>query len=345
MFEVRDLVLKRNSHQDSCHEKFKAKYLGPYRIRGKTDNGNILLCDRYLHDLKKSIHPSQLVKFYENKMYKVDKKCSIPAGHMSSNDFGDDDLSCDDFSTDVNTCEQTKVYDSSQKSVPLTSTPIKSQLVIISNTEMPLSSDESSTIDVGIEIQPKNPFGDIDVDMIPIEIVDNLNDTTITAIEEIITSVDDAPLCLYNPLTDEDHIIAALKFSLVINSHSHPVWHSGAGLILSKPPQITIQAQGNGACLFNSFSLLLSGRDTYSAIIRHVICNYIANPVKYSALEAYIPSVFKSGKQYVQERNMRNFTTWGTEVEIIAFAQISGFDVKVYTQHGTVGCILPWFMW
>ena len=30
---------------------------------------------------------------------------------------------------------------------------------------------------------------------------------------------------------------------------------------------------------------------------------------------------------------MHIFSTWGTEVEIIAFAQISGFDVLVYTQH------------
>ena len=34
---------------------------------------------------------------------------------------------------------------------PLTSTPIKSQIVIVSSTEMPLSSDDSETIDVGNE--------------------------------------------------------------------------------------------------------------------------------------------------------------------------------------------------
>ena len=28
---------------------------------------------------------------------------------------------------------------------------------------------------------------------------------------------------------------------------------------------------------------------------------------------------------------MCSFTTWGTEVEIVGFAQISGFDVKVFT--------------
>ena len=28
---------------------------------------------------------------------------------------------------------------------------------------------------------------------------------------------------------------------------------------------------------------------------------------------------------------MHTFTTWGTKVEIVAFAQLSGFDVKVFT--------------
>ena len=31
---------------------------------------------------------------------------------------------------------------------------------------------------------------------------------------------------------------------------------------------------------------------------------------------------------------MCNFTTWGTEVEIIAMEQISGFDMYVYIKNG-----------
>ena len=30
---------------------------------------------------------------------------------------------------------------------------------------------------------------------------------------------------------------------------------------------------------------------------------------------------------------MHQFDTWGTEVEIFAFAQLSGYDVYVYTQQ------------
>ena len=101
----------------------------------------------------------------------------------------------------------------------------------------------------------------------------------------------------------------------------------------TSPPVITQSTRGNGACLFNSYSMLLTGRDTFSAIIHHVVCNYISNPVKYKWLQAYIPSQFKSGKDYIMSSAMHNFSSWGTEMEIIAMAQISGFDIYVYTRN------------
>ena len=45
----------------------------------------------------------------------------------------------------------------------------------------------------------------------------------------------------------------------------------------------------------------------------------------------YIPTWCKSGWDYVTSSQMHNFRTWGTEVEIMAMAQISGFDIWVYT--------------
>ena len=160
----------------------------------------------------------------------------------------------------------------------------------------------------------------MNIDDIKIEIVEDLND-------------DPLPIHFW-PLGEDDRQIAAMsKFSLVINSKTHPVRQSGFGEIISQPPPISIKACGDGACLFNSFSILLTGRDTYSAIIRHVMCNYIDNPVKFKALQVYIPQIYKSGKEYTQNKNMQSFATWGTEVEIIVFAQIPGFDVLVYTQH------------
>ena len=127
--------------------------------------------------------------------------------------------------------------------------------------------------------------------------------------------------------------ITAMKFNLVISEKIPQVEYRGVGNLCASPPVIAHSAQGNGACLFNSFSVLLTGRDTFSVIIHHVVCNYISNPMKYKWLKAYIPSQFKSGKEYIIASSMCNFTTWGTEVKIIAFAQVSGFDMYVYTRN------------
>ena len=200
----------------------------------------------------------------------------------------------------------------------MTSTPIKSQIVMMPSTEIAFSSDEFETLSVSTD-NYINPLMNLKVDNIEIEIVEDLNDNELPT--------------RFWPLGDEDRKIATLKFSLVINSQTHPLRHSGFGQITSKPPPISIKARSDGACLFNTFSILLSGHDTYSAIIQNVICNYIANPVKFSLLQTYKPLSYKTGNDYIAAKNMRNFSTWGTKVELIAFAQILGFDVIVYTQH------------
>ena len=53
------------------------------------------------------------------------------------------------FHLTLNVCQRMRNYAASN--APLKSTPIKSQIVIVSSTEMPLSSDDSETIDVGNE--------------------------------------------------------------------------------------------------------------------------------------------------------------------------------------------------
>ena len=126
-----------------------------------------------------------------------------------------------------------------------------------------------------------------------------------------------------------------MKFNLVINGKMHPVKFIGVSKLCPYPPVIKQTAKLNGACLFNSFSMLLAGRDTYSTIIHHVVCNYISNPVKYKWLQMYLAPKYKSGKDYVVASSMCNVTTWGTEVEIIVLAQISGFDIYIPTHRTT----------
>ena len=97
-------------------------------------------------------------------------------------------------------------------------------------------------------------------------------------------------------------------------------------------PIITKWATGNGACLFNSFSLLLSGKELYNTFIRHAVCNYICEPRNWDKIKHFIPD-YKCGKDYINTISMCRNVTWGTEVKIICVAQMSSVDV-VYTQHG-----------
>ena len=122
------------------------------------------------------------------------------------------------------------------------------------------------------------------VNDIPIEIVSDLNDTD-NVKSVVLEGVDKASPMYFNPLTDADCKIAALKFNLAIDPFKqHYVKITGQGNMCPSPPEITVPSHGDGSCLFNSISMLLTGRDTYSAILRHVVCNYISNPVKYGSL-------------------------------------------------------------
>ena len=194
--------------------------------------------------------------------------------------------------------------------MPQTSTPVKSQLVFMSSTEMSFSSDHSFSLDVGkyahvVDEGDKNPWGEMDVNQIPIEIIDQRIDSDCSDV--VITSECKGKQVRFLPLNEVECKSVALKFSLILNHRGHVDEYAGINTVLPSPPIVRLKAKGNGACLFNSLSILLSGRDIYSAIIQHVICNYICNPVKYGFLKSYIPPEFTSGWEYIQKRNMHQF--------------------------------------
>ena len=70
--------------------------------------------------------------------------------------------------------EGQKVNNLCNKSKVKTCMPIKSQIVIMSFREMPPSSDESDTIDVGSD-SVQGLFANIKVEPVPVKIVDDLN--------------------------------------------------------------------------------------------------------------------------------------------------------------------------
>ena len=136
----------------------------------------------------------------------------------------------------------------------------------MSSKDTQFSLDKSETLSVGTE-EINCPLGKVNINDIEIGIVEDLNDKYV-------------PVHFW-PVMEEDRKLAAMKLNLAITSNTHPVRQSGIREIITKYPPISTKDSGNGAYLSNSFSILLTGRDMYSAIIRHVTCNYIENPIEF----------------------------------------------------------------
>ena len=91
----------------------------------------------------------------------------------------------------------------------------------------------------------------------------------------LVSCVEEALDVVFNPLLNTERINAAQKFCIKLQTNNKALAYKGTSLIFKQKPVVTISAKGDGACLFNSFSILLAGADIYAQIIRHVICNYI----------------------------------------------------------------------
>ena len=86
---------------------------------------------------------------------------------------------------------------------------------------------------------PINPWGNMNVDEIPLEIVDHFSDSEQ---EVIITDVNKRGSVIFNPLSSDDRKIVALKFNLVISKESHQVEFKNIGKFCPSPPVITQSA-------------------------------------------------------------------------------------------------------
>ena len=90
------------------------------------------------------------------------------------------------------------------------------------------------------------------------------------------------------------------------------------------------QIGGDGNCFFRMISYLLLGIEDTHDIIRASIVEYIVNPDNSAKLRSYIPQEFSTGDEYVKATQMNLPTTWATEVELFACAQLSGKDAVCY---------------
>ena len=118
--------------------------------------GNWYLLDKWGHQLPKSVPSNHIVRFYPNKKYKTKDGKVIRLeqdygdGEVSqavlSNENNDKDVNMEDKDA-PDSCSRATEYIVS--SGPKMFTPIKSkQILIVTSDEMPVSSDESATIDI-----------------------------------------------------------------------------------------------------------------------------------------------------------------------------------------------------
>ena len=168
------------------------------------------------------------------------------------------------------------------------------QIAIIQSNDRPFSSDESvirvvsekhysshndsDDVDCDDIDNKSNPWGDMDVQEIPLDIkheeLDVMSDNTSinsssssssSSGSPIITGVEKAPDVIFSPLSNIDRLNAAKKFQL--RPSDHIVSHRGIGFVCKHKPVVTVLAKPDGVCLFNSISLLFSGSDVYSHVI------------------------------------------------------------------------------
>ena len=66
-------------------------------------------------------------------------------------------------------------------------------------------------------------------------------------------------------------------------------------------------------------------------VIRARIIDYIMDPNNIDKLRSYIPLHYSSGEAYIQGEAMADLTTWATEVELFACAQLCGKDIVCYS--------------
>ena len=255
-FEIRTKVLKKNLKDLQCKAKLCNCFPGPYIIIGKSSTGSYFLHDRHSHTLKHPIPQQQLVEYFE--AFKVSSCDSdddvMNKNHTENTSTPSKNITIDNNETDsahsphVSESESLSENDFSCKrsdpffpqdrpvghTTPIHTpvhTPIQSQIVIISSKDGACSatSEESSLIDVGVA----NPWGNMDVNDIPMEVVSD----PIASDNDLIISTDKC-IKKFEPLSESNRKRIAMKFNFSVSSIDK-VEYTGNGNHCTSSPVIT----------------------------------------------------------------------------------------------------------
>ena len=227
-FKVGEEVLKKNMRDAGCKAKMCNKYTGPYQITNITSSGLYYLKDKYSHQLKRPVPPNHLGKYHG-------------VGGFAKSDVNVEDCEYDSSEIEAGVSYKSNDYRNVQQSI----FSDKSVIEVVSEKNYS-SHNDSDDVDCNDIHNKNNPWGDMDVQEIPLDIkhedLDVMSDNTSinsssssssSSGSPIITGVEKGPDVIFSPLSNIDHLNAAKKFHIKLQPSDHIVSHRGIGFVLN----------------------------------------------------------------------------------------------------------------
>ncbi|CAG2225841.1 unnamed protein product [Mytilus edulis] len=94
------------------------------------------------------------------------------------------------------------------------------------------------------------------------------------------------------------------------------------------PPSATKSITGDGNCLFRAISYALSNRQEFFGNIRKAIVDHLIRNAE--IFKSFLQPRFKTVKEHIQTLQMNENNVWGTELEILACADLLKTDIYTY---------------
>ena len=106
--------------------------------------------------------------------------------------------------------------------------------------------------------------------------------------------------------------------------------YSGILRLCEGHPSRVKEIEGNGNCLFNSMSYVLSSSEKFNWKIQQELCKYIEENWKKVGHLGGVLSKYKSGEDYVWKKEMRVDRKWGGSIEMCALVCLTEYGVVMY---------------
>ena len=109
--------------------------------------------------------------------------------------------------------------------------------------------------------------------------------------------------------------------------------------ILTKPDMCCVKVMtGDGNCMFRALSFVLTGSQDQHLRVRSLICNHMHSI--HLLVEPHI-SPNTNTRDYIERTRMEHNGTWGTDVELLTFANLCQTNVYVYNTERYTWIVYP----